>query len=415
MVVPSERAGEEGLTLVEMLVAIVVIGFVLMAMAGVAFASLRSVQTTERVTAATHLGGELLESYAALSYDELGLYSTAATTAFAGSTFDGAALVLFPDALTPDPRIPEPERTIARNGVDYAVETAVVWVDDPATTTAQDYKRVVVTLSWTSAGSPQTTRVEALRAPGPTDQPLTVTVTPDIVELDDDGEQTTPLTVTIEAKEPQTTVTVDWLDRNGSSAGPRTASPDAGNRTWTLLVDDQEFANGATLFTVTGTVSGTTDQVVTTLGRGLFLQPLAFAASATTVTPGGVTYQPAYDDVAGEFCTDIVRIETEVEGALLSDPVTLTIHPDAAAPTILPLTGDEVPTTRGTRFWVDVAVEDLDITGPDGVPVLLTATRPVGAVQPTVTQDLTIPVSLTAELHEDAENPELVTGYAPCP
>jgi len=415
LVMPSQQADEDGLTLVEMLVAIVVIGFVLMAMASVAFASLRSVQGTERITNATQLGNELLESYVALPYDDLGLYASAATTAFGGSTFDGAALVLFPNAITPDDRIPVPTQSITRSGVVYEVTTAVVWIDDPGTASAQDYKRILVTLTWQTAGETQTARVEALRAPGPTEQPLTVTVTPDIVDLDEDGYQTAPVTVTIEAKTPQTTVVVQWLDRDGNLAGPSSASPDAGNRTWTLSITGNRFGNGATLFTVTGTTSGTTEKEITTVGRGLFLQPLAFSVPATTVSPDAVTYQPAFGTSDGEFCTDLVRIETEVEGALLSDPVSLTIRPLADVPTVLPLTGDEVPTTSGTRFWVDVPVADLGITGTDDVPVRLTATRPIGAVQPSVSRDLPIPVALTAALHEDSEHPEVVTGYAPCP
>lgn len=417
MLVPSDHAGEDGLTLVEMLVAIVVIGFILMAMAGVAFASLRSVQTTERVTNATQLGSELLETYVALPYDELGLYATAATTAFGGTTFDGAPLVLFPDPISPDPRIPLPTQTITRGGVDYEVTTAVVWVDDtaPEAPSAQDYKRIVVQAEWPGPSGVQRSQVEALRAPGPTDQPLSVTVTPDLVELDDDGEQRTPVTITVDAKEPQTTVTVQWIERDGTVAGPTTMSDEGGRLQWSLVIDGHDFANGATLFTVTGTVSGTTEREVTTLGRGLFLQDLKFVPGGTTLTPAVVTYQPAFGADPGQFCTDVVRVDTEVDGAILSDPVTATIRPLEANPLSLPLTGDQTPTTRGTRFWVDIAVGDLDITEAGDVPVRLTAIRPVGAVQSSVSVDVAIDAQPTAALYEDDEDDTLITGYAPCP
>lgn len=412
--VPSEHADEEGLTLVEMLVAIVVIGFVLMAMASVALASLRSVQTTERVTNATQLGNELLESYVALPYDDLGLYTTDATTTFSGTTYDGATLVLFPDPLTPDPSIPPATQTLTRSGVTYEVTTAVVWIDDTGTPTAQDYKRVIVESRWQGPGGEQTARVEALRAPGPADQPLSVTITPDIVDLDDAGGQLAPVTITVEAKETQTTVTLQWLERDGSQAGPTTMADQGGGRLWTTTVDGRDFANGATLFTVTGTLAGTTEKEVTTLGRGLFLQPLEFASGGTTITPSVVTYQPADETNPGEFCTDAVHISSQVDGALLSDPVTVTVRPDAAVPLVLPLTGDEVPTVSGTRFWIDVPVGDLDITGPGDVPVRLTATRPLGDPAPTVTADLLIPVQ-TTEPQYDSGDPPVLIGYAPCP
>lgn len=407
---PSEQTGEDGLTLVEMLVAIVVIGFVLMAMAGVAFASLRSVQTTERVTAATQLGNELLEAYAGMPYDDLGLY----TDEVVGTSFEGAALVLFAAASPRDSRVPYATQTISRDGVDYDVDTAVVWVDDPdpAAPSAQDYKRVVVTLAWDSAGRPQSTRVEALRAPGPADQPLSVTVTPDVVELDDDGEQLQPVTITVEAKEPQTTVTLQWLERDGTNAGPTTMVDQGARRLWTTTLDGRYFANGATLFTVKGTLAGTTQQEITTVGRGLFLQPLHFPGGQTTVTPPVVTYQPAFESDPGEFCVGAVRIDTHVNGAILSDPVTASINPGTADEVALPLTGDEQPTTSGSRFWADVPVADLRITGPGDVPVTLTVTRPVGEVQPFSTANIVVPVEATAARHDDEGN---VTGYEPCP
>jgi prepilin-type N-terminal cleavage/methylation domain-containing protein len=390
--VPRSLDDEKGLTLVEMMVAMLIVGVVMMAMASVALASMRSVQTSERVVRATQLGNEVLETYLALPYDDLGMYTTDATDEWGGVTFEGNDLVLFPDPLgAPDPRVPLASATVVRDGISYQVRTAVVWVDDVETDAAQDYKRVVVELAWDVRGEARSARVEALRTPGPADQPLTVTVIPDVIPIDDNGRQLQDFVIEVIATEPQTAVTVAWEGREGVAESEGSYSLTSSDKlVWTKTVTGHYFSNGGTLFTVEGTAAGGAQKEVTTIGRALFLHSLAIPPGRTGWA--ALDYEPprtnlTYHPDTG-ICAPELRIESVAVGAIFSDPMSILI-----AGSTYPMEATEPALVDGTRFRIDLETAELGVTSaPTSVPATLTITRPTGIEDQTRSLDISVPV-----------------------
>ena len=353
---------DDGLTLVEMMVALVVLGVVLTAMASVLITSMVSMQRSERVVHSTQLGNEVIEEYLALPYDLLGLYTTEATDHFGAATFEGEQLVLFPDpSEEPDPRVvPEPERTVTRSGITYTVETAVTWIDDPATDVDQDYKRITVMLTWEHRGDVRTARTEGTRSPAPDEQPLTATIDPDVIKIDSNGSidgSAYRFDINVVAKEPQSAVRVRWTRRNGELSSWRLLESDhPHDLTWSTRINESSvearFANGGTLFEVEGT-SAANEKVTTTIGRGVFLHDLEMPADRLTVSPTTIWVHP--DDGA----CDPLDVTMEVVGAVVSDPLSLTFDgdDDADAWPFSALT----KLTDGARYHLEVPADDLPV------------------------------------------------------
>lgn len=347
-------ANEDGLTLVEMMVALLVLGVVLSAMASVAINSLQSIQQSEQVVHSTQLGNEVLEEYLALPYDSLGHYSTSASEQF-GADFEDEELVVFPDPEdeddVEDQRVP-PERNETRSGVEYTVETAVTWIDDPATDSAQDYKRITVLLSWERQGAERTARTQATRSPAPDDQPLTVTIEPDLMRLKGTGATDGAFTVTVVAREPQSAVSVEWDHREGGQAGerPLTTSDDL---TWSVNVPENSsearFANGNTLFYVEGR-SKANETVSTTIGRALFVHDIQLLDLATD--PNQIVVSP--DGVC-----DGLDVSLRVVGAIASDPLTLTFE-GAPEDEAIPFDAADSP-VDGTLYHLELDSGDLPV------------------------------------------------------
>jgi prepilin-type N-terminal cleavage/methylation domain-containing protein len=353
---------EDGLTLVEMMVALMVLGVVLTAMASVLMTSMVSMQRSERVVHSTQLGNEILEGYLALPYDVLGHYTTEATDHFGGSTFEGESLVLFPDADTPDERVPSPTQPpITRSGISYEVETAVTWVNDPDTAVDQDYKRITVMLTWEHRGDVRTSRTETTRAPAPDDQPLTASIEPDVIKIDENGTiagSEYRFDIVVTAKEPQSAVRVRWTRRNGEKSDWRLLESDHPHRlVWEDTIRESSvqarFANGGTLFEVEGT-SAANEKITTTIGRGVFLHDLEMPADRLTVEPSTIWVHP--DDGACEP----LDITAEVVGAVVSDPLSLIFEgdDDADAWPFSALT----KLTDGSRYHLEVPTEHLPVS-----------------------------------------------------
>lgn len=357
-------SNEDGLTLVEMMVALLVIGVVLAAMASVSIAAMYSMQRSERVVDSTQLGNEVLEEHLALPYDVLGHYTTEATDHFGASTFEGEALVLFPDPSERDDRVPFPSRTETRNGVEFEVETAVTWIDDPATTSDQDYKRISVLLSWEQRGVERTARTEGTRSPDPDDQPLSVTIDPDVLEIASNGAADT-FEVRVTAREPQSTVRVRWTRRDGTLSSWRDlTATDVHKLAWSTTVTDNSsharFANGGTLLEVEGT-SAANEKLTTTIGRAVFLQPLDLPPARLSITPTTVRVRSD-----GEVCEPL-EVTAEVVGALKSDPLTLRFEGETEAEAF-PFKA-QAGLTDGARYHVEVPSGDVKVVADvDGNP-----------------------------------------------
>lgn len=382
---------DDGLTLVEMLVAIFVIGLVLMAMASVAIASMRSVQASERTVRASQLGQEILEEYLALPFEDMGLYTSDAEGHWGSELkFEGSDIVILGDPLVKNPRVPQALRTVERDGIVYTIETAIVWEEDldrDLEPVDQAYKRAIVELTWTLHGTTRSHRVEAHRSPTPLEQPLAVTITPDVVAIKwipsdpaSQGQQEEPFTIRVVAFEKQSKVEVIWVQRDGTTVSPPEQLTSSDGHVWTRTFNNRRFANGGTLFEVTGTVQGTPDKVSTTIGRALFLHPLQLPADRTTVPP-----QIVFDG-QGNLCnTGNALFSMTPIGALFSDPATLTV-----GGIVYPMEAIE-STTAGARFDLALNFSDLGAQPGSDLQVTFSIVRPVEGAVP-VERTRTIPV-----------------------
>lgn len=329
---------EGGLTLVEMMVAIMLIGIIMMAMASVLVTSAYSIRGSERVVHSTQLGNQMVEELLALPFEHAALYEDDAEDHYGGSTFEDKDLVLLPepdDIDDREPRVPAAVRTVEHEGIEFTVETAVVWVDDDGTDEAQDYKRLVIMLTWEHRGEERTARTEAMRSPDPAEHPLRATVIPDVIRLVDRGDSHNAgmndgeFEVHVRAVEPQSGVQLTYLDRYEEESASKNFTAVAGSEKteWVYKFDNnsESFANGGTLFEVTGT-SLVGDVERTTMGRGVFLHDLEFEpelVSLDVVEPDDDGNVPVRtEDGSAEACSGL-ELEATVTGAMRNDPLTL--------------------------------------------------------------------------------------------
>jgi prepilin-type N-terminal cleavage/methylation domain-containing protein len=326
---------EQGLTLVEMMVAILLLGIILSAAASVIIVSLTSVQRDEYRVRATQLGQEELERLRAL---EWGCVAFDATDPDYVATFDGNRTVDLDPAECGNPAIaPDPSpRVVTVDGIDYTVVSHVYWIDDPEDDPAagsdpdpRDYKEFHVEVSWTLRGTNYSYENTTTRVPTVQEVPLeaasvpagfeitALQVDPLIVSTPAASGTQQPITVTVETSLKATLVTLQVAPP--STYGTVSLNDiSGGNGTkWQLTIPtgSQKFPVGDHDFVVAAT-SG--------LGADTATQRVAFAE--TTVT--NVTVNAPVLDPAAPICvaTDgrthrAVTVTVDVDGVTTSDSV----------------------------------------------------------------------------------------------
>jgi prepilin-type N-terminal cleavage/methylation domain-containing protein len=400
------RSDERGMTLIEMMVALLVVGVILSAMAGVTLSAFSSVQASELRTRGTQLANEVVEAYVAIPYDELGLYSGDGQAVWGGTTHEGEDLVLLPESGTPDPSVPDAERVIVRDGIEYTVRTAITWVegegagetDDPA-----DFKRIVVELEWETRGREESTRSEALQAPASHEAPLDVQITPDVVDISDSGVQQSSFEIVVFAAEPMSSVTVSWPNRTGSTIGPQLLTSASGGTVWSKTVSSQSFANGGTLFTVTGTLAGTTEQEISTIGRVTFLQTLELLPENVQADPETLWWDPE----VSAYCTDTVTVTAEVAGAVFTDAADIEVL--GTDPEIVHEMEPVERLPHGTLFELTLELNELGIEEGDGSVDLSVSVLRASEEDVVVQQPLEVMLEWLPQISEDPAE------YASCP
>jgi type II secretory pathway pseudopilin PulG len=197
-------ASEEGYSLAEMMVAIMVLGFVLSGLASVLITSISATVMNERETRATAYAQQAIEQLQSVDWDFAGLYTddiAAAPTSWSDRLsdpgfYDGLQLVTIPGPTPAAARVdsvPPPTRTISDAGVDYQVHRFVTWVDRSGDGVA-DTRRFTVVAEWDDRGADRGITLTAERAPTQGDMEATaggarilqMTIDPQTVGLDDD-------------------------------------------------------------------------------------------------------------------------------------------------------------------------------------------------------------------------------------
>ena len=345
----ARRRAEAGLTIVEMLVALVLIGIVF---AGVSTALINSSRITvnnERRVQATAMLNALHEELQALPWDLAGLYgyeveaadpdllSTLGIDPVATPVmFEGEQVVLFEDPNTPcdpsepfcnrEPLVPELFTTRSDLGdIDYEVVTVVTFADDVGE--GQVAKRFTTIVSWEVLGRTVEQRFQSVRSPTAAEleefglpTPL-FNVAPTVVGLDDDGFTVSEIDLLIDFTGPVDSVSVTYerLEVDGSgdlTGGTETVSvgltqvvgsPAGVSWEGSILSGEGPFEEGGLQLTMTATrglETVSSERVVT-------LVPQGEVVGAPTVEDS-VTAIPATVEVgttgasADRLCQDLV-------------------------------------------------------------------------------------------------------------
>jgi hypothetical protein len=168
--------GEEGISLVEILVAMVIVGIALTAFASTLTTALASITRDEQLVRATQLAADELEGLRSVEWNDVGFYeddlgysstgSGGEPTVTLGPTRGGAVG-------------PVPLRTITRDGVEYQARLEIVWMDDPdvpqppaVDPDPNDYKAFRLQLDWNVRDRSFTAAAEATRHPTTDEVPV---------------------------------------------------------------------------------------------------------------------------------------------------------------------------------------------------------------------------------------------------
>jgi type II secretory pathway pseudopilin PulG len=203
------------MTLVEVMVAIFILGVILTAFAGVIITSLRAIATSEREVHATALAQQSIEEFQSIAWEAVGLYEDevldlADWNGGNTDTFEGDDLVLLAPPLNAGSRlvqVPAPRDAVVIANTEYTVERYVTWIDSDGDGTPET-KRFTADVTWTHMGRTRQITAVGDRVPTQAEAPATATGTrvlaitgaPDPAELD--GESALNLqqnTVTVRA------------------------------------------------------------------------------------------------------------------------------------------------------------------------------------------------------------------------
>lgn len=422
---------EDGISLVEMLVAILVLGIILAGLAQSLVASVVAVGRQEVETIATALANEAIEDLWLRDWRDVALCTSDALATFSSASHDGRPLVLLSDsdarcATSPLGAVEASTAGVTRGDATFDLTRAVTWHDDlgddtgAADPSGQDVKWVTVEVSWDWRGRARSVASETKLAPPVGQQEMTTELVPDdgeqAVYLDGNGENREAFELRASTVHEFDSVGVSWTGSDTETITVALTTSDGGF-TWTDTVKARvgPFLNGETLFTFTGTRTVGSETVKTTVvDRGLFLHDLAFAAAGLDV-PTAILVDPFAQDVC-DF-----TLGAEIQGVLLSDDVQVQWTDSSGAVV------EWVPGVEGEAMLADTATSTgaaftLPYGGePGSVPPALAIDTDVnsdGEIVYDVPPPLTLTVTVTRIVDSESASVSAavpVEGVASCP
>src|SRR3954469_6851687 len=164
----DRKTSEDGFTIVELVVAIVVLAVVMAPLAQVFWSAMRTAGVASHRTDGSSIASREIEGMRAVPYAQVGFYSDQPgvtstfegyTTVSLGATSPATGLTPQIQPQTPDPSAgssfaPDPNPAnadaIVQGNVNFAVQRYVVWFDaqDASSTYVKAYKRLTVLVSW---------------------------------------------------------------------------------------------------------------------------------------------------------------------------------------------------------------------------------------------------------------------------
>lgn len=247
-------ADEAGFTLVEMMLAIFVVGIVLSGLAATLLTSLRAATSNERETRATSYAQQEIEILQSVNWDFAGLYTQDVDAANAGWSdrlsgpgfYDGAELITIPGPASVAARVqsvPQPRSTIDDRGVIYTIDRYVTWIDRDGDG-APETRRFTVVATWDDREADRGITITAERAPTQGDTEATnaggrvlqMSVSPSLVSLEDDQTLGQPVDVRVVLNQPAApgTVEVFYYTLQSTVVSTDAEGKDVFDHTWKL-------------------------------------------------------------------------------------------------------------------------------------------------------------------------------------
>lgn len=187
---------EAGFTLIEMMVALTILAFVLMAVAYGLFGSMHTLQAVRQRSTFLELANAEVEAMRALEYDTVGASASDPlfAAAYPGGEFEGRdAVIEEPDGTALPTSIPAIRSDVNSSGIaglsgGYRVHRRVTWTNPAGTDAPRRFKRLDVRIEWDRrGGTPGSVEYTSLYYPGnlgppePATTPVgSFTVTPSI-------------------------------------------------------------------------------------------------------------------------------------------------------------------------------------------------------------------------------------------
>lgn len=357
---------QQGFTLIEMMVAILLLAIIFAAMVSVIITSLTSMQREEQRVRATQLAQEELERLRAIEWDCAAIDSSDPDY---NATYNGNTTVILDPAECGDPSVaPDPSPTVrAVDGIDYTVTRNVYWIDDPADGTAatgtdsdpQDYKEFRADIAWAFRGETYTYANTSTRVPTIEEVPLDpppASTTFEITSLEVDpvsvgtiaGATTSTITVIAETSQAASSVTLTVPSSSYGSAALSDISSGAGVR-WqkTIPAGSTAFPNGDHDFVVSA---------VGSLGSDTETETVTFAEAPATVPVTIKTPLLSPDEplcVGGSSLHQNVTVTVDVDGVTIADDVDLSWTDKTGSATVSPVGA----TANGARFTATIPAD----------------------------------------------------------
>ncbi|CAN5342852.1 hypothetical protein BH23ACT9_BH23ACT9_19460 [soil metagenome] len=312
---------DDGISLVEILVSIVILGIALAAFAGTIVSALGAITSDEQVVRGNQTAADIIEEVRTLPWACIGFDPSDADYIATAGTVD-IEPECTGEAFDARPRMTAHTRNV--DGQDYRVTRAISWVDDPAVAGTRNHKLIAVSLDWTVRGNDFSTATSSIRVPTPREVPLnavdttcvpgTITrlsITPTIVEIAPSGQTNEVISVVVDTCTSSSTVRL-----NAVTVGDFLLTPtNATERTrWqiTLGVGTPNFTPGTLDWVVTATPSDSAVSTTASQTMTFFLASTLPPLDVTAITPGGA------------FCVD--NNSSTQDRLRIAVPVTITVQ-----------------------------------------------------------------------------------------
>ena len=346
------RRGDDGFTLIEMSIALIVLAIAMAALAAALISGFVSAQKADARTRGNQLAAQRIENLQSVDWGQLGMYKDDATAAGVWNSgidaASGESIVKIADT-TPSPAPSDMVRATSTQtikGTTYTVRAMVTWRGSSAASpndgTTFAAKRLSVTVSWTARGSTQTLRLADFRAPTSKEMrsPASAVTSPIGMSngsaapnqtLSASGMTTSALTFLVDSATPATGVTATIIAADGTPV-VTTLTGDVTSKHWsgTLASGAGAFTPGATTVTFNATGSGgtigsttATVNLVAPAGSPFQLTGATATTVSTTLNSDNTLASPITLSVAASTTASAVTVQWKLPNGTTSGTFTL--------------------------------------------------------------------------------------------